>query len=535
MLRSRRLMLASAAMGSDAWTPADIDGLVLWLDASRAPGTDGDAVDIWRDSSKEHNDASQATADYMPTLQTAEVNGRHAVRFDGSNDLLAFGDDDSLDLISEFAMIAVCKSTSVSGFARAISKAGAWSLGRDSSKIIFTAPTVKDFRTTDNWLNADVWSIVGIEMDAVFDVTFSINGATKETVAHTAGCKVSTSGGYVGVGVTGNSEFWSGDIAMLLIYNRLLSDTDKTALYSYLSTHFGIYVPVVDADAASASHPEGPLTIPTYDESGEAVHPDVVDFGAGVTWNGYRYWMAMTPYPGSDGSYENPSIIASNNGDTWVVPDGIINPIVAAPGDGYANSDTDMHYNSAEDRLYCIFRKYKVGSEILYYTSSADGVTWSAPVEMLTSSATAELTSPAIVLAGGEYQMWVSNQTQLIYRTAPALTGPWSSPTVCTLHVSYGTPPVVYHHDVIKHGDVYYGIFSTASHEYFATSRDGIEWQIDRNITLAGQIGEWYQYVYRGTIAYNGTAFDHWYSVNDGGTPRVWAIARTTITGISPL
>ena len=72
-----------------------------------------------------------------------------------------------------------------------------------------------------------------------------------------------------------------------------------------------------------------PLTTPTYDASGEATHPGVYDAGTGQTWNGYRYWMVMTPYPNSDATKENPSILASADGTTWVVPAGLTNPIAS--------------------------------------------------------------------------------------------------------------------------------------------------------------------------------------------------------------
>ena len=69
------------------------------------------------------------------------------------------------------------------------------------------------------------------------------------------------------------------------------------------------------------------LNIPTYDGSGQGVHPDVYYNANG--WNGYRYWMAVTPYPGGNAAYENPSIVVSNDNVNWIVPPGLSNPIVA--------------------------------------------------------------------------------------------------------------------------------------------------------------------------------------------------------------
>ena len=42
------------------------------------------------------------------------------------------------------------------------------------------------------------------------------------------------------------------------------------------------------------------LTLPTPDGSGQMVHPDVIDFGSNNAWNGWRYWMAITPYTNTD-------------------------------------------------------------------------------------------------------------------------------------------------------------------------------------------------------------------------------------------
>lgn len=50
-------------------------------------------------------------------------------------------------------------------------------------------------------------------------------------------------------------------------------------------------------------------------------HPDVQYFPNG--FNGYQYWMVFTPYFGSLGNeerYENPTVVASNDGLNWAAP-----------------------------------------------------------------------------------------------------------------------------------------------------------------------------------------------------------------------
>ncbi|MBA3458618.1 MAG: hypothetical protein H0T46_01550 [Deltaproteobacteria bacterium] len=66
------------------------------------------------------------------------------------------------------------------------------------------------------------------------------------------------------------------------------------------------------------------LEIPTYDGSGQVVHPDVL-------FDGYRYLLAYTPYPFSNGRFENPSIAISDDGLAFreIAPG--VNPIAPAP------------------------------------------------------------------------------------------------------------------------------------------------------------------------------------------------------------
>lgn len=87
--RSLRCALTGGG-GGTAFSPTDIAGLQLWLDASQIAGlNDGDAVATWADVSGNGRDVTQASATARPTYQTAEVNGLPVVRCDGVDDFLA--------------------------------------------------------------------------------------------------------------------------------------------------------------------------------------------------------------------------------------------------------------------------------------------------------------------------------------------------------------------------------------------------------------------------------------------------------------
>jgi|GEM_PF-2888962 len=100
------------------------------------------------------------------------------------------------------------------------------------------------------------------------------------------------------------------------------------------------------------------LTIPTSDGTGQCVHPSVVYLPEG--FGGYKYWMAMTPYPNLNYETEFPEIVASNDGVTWEVPEGITNPIDT---DDSFMPDPSLVYDSPNKQL------------VVYYTSHDSGGT----------------------------------------------------------------------------------------------------------------------------------------------------------------
>lgn len=147
-----------------------------------------------------------------------------------------------------------------------------------------------------------------------------------------------------------------------------------------------IYTPQNNESVSSivnVTNAKNHLSIPTYDDFNQAVHPDIVYIPDG--WNGYKYWMALTPYPNSNESYENPSILASNNGFNWEVPLGLKNPIITSPNPGH-NADPDIIYNNNTNELFVYFLRYWSDTNLvkLALMKSSDGVNWSEPQYLIT-------------------------------------------------------------------------------------------------------------------------------------------------------
>lgn len=119
--------------------------------------------------------------------------------------------------------------------------------------------------------------------------------------------------------------------------------------------------------------PEIPLTIGGY------THPSVLFVGSG--WNGFRYWMAITPtfgiiaqQPDSE-AYENPFIFCSNDGINWQQPNGIINPIDTPPHAPFPGYWSDTHLMLLPDGyLYCIYRGNAMPNKKLGISENPDTV-----------------------------------------------------------------------------------------------------------------------------------------------------------------
>lgn len=161
------------------------------------------------------------------------------------------------------------------------------------------------------------------------------------------------------------------------------------------------------------------LFIETYTGgANQPIHPSVYAFDS--AWNGYKYWMAYTPYPDGNNTNENPCIAVSNDLIKWVTPTGLTNPITAKPATaGDYNSDTHLVYNSTTGLLECWYREVlqSATKENIVRKTSADGITWSAAELMFSVTTTTynRALSPAVIYENNLYKMWLVDNWAIKY------------------------------------------------------------------------------------------------------------------------
>ncbi|MFL0268870.1 cell wall-binding repeat-containing protein [Candidatus Clostridium radicumherbarum] len=233
--------------------------------------------------------------------------------------------------------------------------------------------------------------------------------------------------------------------------------------------------------APQGPNARNPLNIPTYEGSNQAVHPKVLYFQDG--WNGWKYWMVMTPYPNGVDTWENPSIVVSNTGTQWQVPRGLVNPLTPLPPDRTQhNSDPHLVFNQSTNELELWYRlTLRNQEDRIYKITSADGIHWSTP-QFIISFKNKECLSPAIIWEDNKYKMWyISEEYKCMYIESSDGGSTWTNPVEVNFNLTDTYVP--WHIDVVHTDLGYEAVFCGAKKEemnqnnrilFWSVSKDGV-------------------------------------------------------------
>lgn len=268
-----------------------------------------------------------------------------------------------------------------------------------------------------------------------------------------------------------------------------------------------------------------PLHVTTPDGSGQVVHPDVVHIPEGFC--GYRFWMAVTPYPCSRDRFENPVIRASNDGLSWCAVDGAPDPLVSAPPQRHLHhADPDLVFDGTRLLLFYVIRNKLDRWTDFMLIESSDGRHWSAPRLIYRERS---CVCPAMVRSGCRWHMWyVSFQpdsgpqrSQLRLRVSDT---PYqfhtAEQTVCSLDIP---GHVIWHIDVIAGDQGYEALVSafpkgknpTRCRVFHVASLDGAHFDLTslKPLIKPGLLGWDNRTIYRSTfIKERDGNYKIWYS-----------------------
>jgi hypothetical protein len=338
----------------------------------------------------------------------------------------------------------------------------------------------------------------------------------------------------VGVHVTWTSQTGAGDV--ISPESETTDENGDVQARWRLDATTGTHTLVVTADGGATAHASAyadaqpvtnvhPLSIATYDGSGQAVHPDFVRLPP--SWAGDPFRLVATPYPGGNPAFENPSLYTGSTGVAWAVPGGVTNPL-EQPDDGGYLSDPDMLYDPDANELRIYYRRVTSENQI-WMTRSANGIVWSTPV--LTAEAPNHLIiSPTVVRRSStEWLMWSVNAGSIGCGSAKTSVElrqstdgvEWSAPQTVSLSDPDG---FAWHIDVewIPSRNEYWAVYPvkvaggcTTDRVRFATSADGLHWtSYPSPLLLRGASDALHDIVYRSTIDLDADAgvVTLWYS-----------------------
>ena len=290
-------------------------------------------------------------------------------------------------------------------------------------------------------------------------------------------------------------------------------------------------------------NPKEPLNITTHEGGqNQPTHPKVLFFPDG--WNGHKYWMVYTPYPGNNSQQENPCITYSDDGITWS-EEGISNPIATAPTNGY-NSDT--HLIVVDNVLECWWREVVSQEEIIVRKKSTDGVAWSDREELFRTGTTtaADCLSPVVIYDDAKYKIWCAYQRRYLKYYESADGTNWQYKRDIAINPT-GSSYKVWHFDIIKTAAGYEfvgcyqlnGVFDKNNFIYYSTSKNNVGYKYPVRILTNGYDGRFDRLeLYRPCLLKMNDGTDHeYYNLYYGaqGALRNWAIGLVQASDIKSL
>ncbi len=239
-------------------TPADIPGLVLWLNAEETGYTGGEPVDVWPDLSGHDNDAVASFPWSSPVFRENRVNGRPALEFTrtaGHELRLPTAGFDGMENFNDFSLFTIARwqGTATSGIF------GTWGGAGNDGNIHFEVNSGGELRLRVSALDSvraggalaiGEWAVLGGVMQGTGDTPIARlfkNGQEIGSLAQSAGTAWLANYGNLLIGNSHENRRFNGDIAEFLIYNRSLTAEERGFVEKYLADRYGLGTPPVVA------------------------------------------------------------------------------------------------------------------------------------------------------------------------------------------------------------------------------------------------------------------------------------------------
>ena len=223
------LLLLAANAAQAQFDATAIAGCQLWLSADYGVVVDGNGkVSYWSDQSGNYHDLGQTTAINQPSLVNQALGGLPVVRFDGVNSYLSA--NISLSSATNATMFMVLKAFKPAAAMRPFDCGSTTTTNARRGLYLETTGVITCLGATPtNPVPAGGYLLVSGSNSGTNAMAY-INGVLKTNQA----VLLSPSASPTVVGARNNfSDKYAGDVAELLVYDGVLSDTDRQSVETY--------------------------------------------------------------------------------------------------------------------------------------------------------------------------------------------------------------------------------------------------------------------------------------------------------------
>ncbi len=233
----------NATPGLNLWLETTLDGSIISTTNGTAP-ENGDLISAWNDINNQDpikNNATQATSANQPTYILNGINGLPSLRFNGSSTILNVGS--GIMSGPEFTVIAVVErlASTATAILGPTSTSGV-SVGYNGSTnaIIFNGNGGSGNSVVNYTVPAystPFQAIMSFTENSSTSSTFYLNSAIQGPSIN--GMPYARPASYT-VGRSFNYGYFQGDLAEMIVFNRVLKASERASIENYLAKKWGI-------------------------------------------------------------------------------------------------------------------------------------------------------------------------------------------------------------------------------------------------------------------------------------------------------
>jgi len=264
------------------------NGLVLWLKADAGVTQSSGNVSAWADQTGNYPVAGSGSGE--PTYVSSDVNGKPALRFNGSQFL---ANASNLGLNADMTMISVAM-TSVPGTQQYTIYLGNGTahqtrgIGYISGQELYN--TSSGYSANGEAPLANNFIAEAATLDGTLStVTFYQNGVTTGTGTLSSVGNLSQG---ITIGAAENASLgWQGDIAEVLVYDHELSSTELQQVSAYLADKYGLYAPNATWPLAYSSDVQTEITLHQWNKTQADNYVAMQSANPTMLTNGLVLWL----------------------------------------------------------------------------------------------------------------------------------------------------------------------------------------------------------------------------------------------------